>query len=76
MALLQTISSQVALAVENIQNQENKLKIVQEMEKLRTDLLNPDNEANYQNLLEHLSLWVSQRTGGVSQTGINKDFIT
>jgi CheY-like chemotaxis protein len=64
-ALLQTITSQAALAVENIQNQENKLQIVHEMNKLKDDLRKQNVDANCQILLEHLSLWAEQITGGV-----------
>jgi CheY-like chemotaxis protein len=76
MALLQTVTSQAALAVENIQNQEKKLLIVREMDKLKTDLSNLNDSGHAQKLLEQLSLWTSQITSEISPAGINRDFIT
>lgn len=53
-ALLQTIASQAALAVENIQHLENKSQIAKEMKKLKTYLLEQENFSNFQKILEHL----------------------
>ncbi len=66
MALLQTIASQTALAVENMQHQENTLKTIQEIEKLKTDLQDQKNGGDCQSLLEHLSRWSKQISGGIS----------
>jgi DNA-binding response OmpR family regulator len=54
MALIQTIASQIALAVENIQNLENKSKIDQELDKLKIYLSELKNDSNYQTFLEQL----------------------
>jgi CheY-like chemotaxis protein len=63
MALVQTVASQAALAIENIQNQENKLMIVQEMERLKAYLAGKNGDLDYQLLLEQLPLLSKQING-------------
>ena len=65
-ALLQTITAQAALAVENIQNLENKSQIAQEMDKLKAYLLERKNDSNCRNLLEQLPSLAKQLSGEIS----------
>jgi len=66
LALLQTITAQAALAVENIQNLENKLQIALEMDKLKAYLLERKNDSNCRNLLEQLPSLAKQLSGEIS----------
>jgi CheY-like chemotaxis protein len=65
-ALLQTIASQAALAVENIQNLEDKAQIVEEVKKLKTYLSGQVNDSNSQLLLDHLPSLAKQLSGEIS----------
>jgi DNA-binding response OmpR family regulator len=66
LALLQTIASQAALAVENIQNRENKSQIVKEMNELKTYLLEQENCSCSQKFFELLPHLAKQLSDGIS----------
>lgn len=65
-ALLQTITAQAALAVENIQSLENRSQIAQEMDKLMAYLLERKNDLNCRDLLEQLPSLAKQLSGEIS----------
>jgi DNA-binding response OmpR family regulator len=59
-AILQTITYQAALAVENIQNLEQKSRIVEEIKELKAHLSGLENDSNTRFLLEHLPALAKQ----------------